>query len=151
MNEVETDPTTFSREPALDAGATLFTFLDVADRLFERIAQCLGRVGLSYAKYEILKHLYDSGESVSLGALAEGQRCARSNITQLMDRLEAEGLVRRVDDPDDRRAVRAEITAAGIALVGEGETQIDLVRAQFAASFTAPERIELGRLLSRIE
>jgi DNA-binding MarR family transcriptional regulator len=134
----------------LESGATLFTFLDVADRLYERLAMALARVGLSYAKYEVLKHLRDAPEPVTLGALAEGQRCARSNITQLIDRLESEGLVRRVDDPVDRRAIRAELTEEGSVLLEEGATQIDLVRAEFAASFTARERQELGRLLGKI-
>jgi DNA-binding MarR family transcriptional regulator len=130
--------------------ATLYSFLEVADRLFEAIADVLARVGLSYAKYEVLEHLRQANEPVTLGALAEGQHCARSNITQLVDRLETEGLVRRVDDPDDRRAVRAELTPDGLALAAEGATQVELVRAQFAASFTAPERLELGRLLAKI-
>ena len=37
----------------------------------------------------------------------------RSNVTQLVDRLEAEKLVTRSDDPRDRRSVRAELTARG--------------------------------------
>jgi len=37
----------------------------------------------------------------------------RSNITQLMDRLEKDGLVRRRADRDDRRSVLAELTPAG--------------------------------------
>jgi MarR family 2-MHQ and catechol resistance regulon transcriptional repressor len=133
-----------------DGAASLFTFLDAADVLYERIAEALARVGLSYAKYEVLKHLRDASEPVSLGTLAEGQRCARSNITQIVDRLETEALVRRVDDPRDRRGVRAELTTLGATLVEEGDTQIDLVRAQFAASFSVSERAELGRLLARI-
>lgn len=132
-------------------GATLFTFLDAADRLYKRIADALGRVGLSYAKYEVLQYLCDAGGPVSLGELAEGQSCARSNITQLVDRLETEALVRRVADPDDRRGVRAELTSEGAALADEGATQIDMVRAQFAACFTAPERAELRRLLAKIQ
>src|SRR5262245_45978459 len=153
MNHVEAEVVTAENAvtaPAAPQEATLFTFLDVADRLYERIAEALGRVGLSYAKYEVLKHLRDAGGPVSLSTLAEGQHCARSNITQLVDRLETEDMVRRVDDPGDRRAVRAELTAAGLAQVDDGSTQIDLVRAQFAAAFTAVERAELGRLLARI-
>lgn len=135
---------------ATDRGATLFSFLEVAEQLYERIADALARVGLSYAKYEVLQHLQDTAGPVSLGALAEGQRCARSNITQLIDRLEVEGLVRRVDDPDDRRSVRAELTPLGLTRVQEGTTQMDLVRAQFAASFTGSDRAELNRLLAMI-
>ena len=133
-----------------EGGATLFSFLAVAEQLYEWVAEALARVGLSYAKYELLKHLRDSKEPMSLGTLAEFQGCARSNITQLVDRLETEGLVRRVSDPDDRRAVRAELTPLGISQVEEGTTQMQLVRARFAASFSGPERAELGRLLAKL-
>jgi DNA-binding MarR family transcriptional regulator len=151
MNHVDRLTENPSQDAApIEVGATLFTFLAAADRLYGRIAEALGRVGLSYAKYEVLKHLRDSEGPVSLSSLAAAQSCARSNITQLVDRLETEGLVRRVDDPADRRGVRAELTPLGRGQVEEGATQIDLVRAQFAASFTAPERAELVRLLGKI-
>jgi DNA-binding MarR family transcriptional regulator len=39
--------------------------------------------------------------------------CVRSNMTQLIDRLEADKLVRRVADPGDRRSIRAELTQEG--------------------------------------
>jgi DNA-binding MarR family transcriptional regulator len=149
MNDVATDGT----KPEVSARpteATLFTFLDVADQLYERVEAALDRVGLSYPKYEVLKCLRTCREPLALSALAEEQSCARSNITQLVDRLEAEGLVRRVADPDDRRSVRAELTEEGMARETEGTTQLNLVLAEFAASFSAPERAELARLLSRL-
>jgi DNA-binding MarR family transcriptional regulator len=129
---------------------TLTNFLGLAERLYGRIADALARVGLTFARYELLRHLQDTGEPVSLSALAESHHCARSNITQIIDRLEAEGLVRRVEDPDDRRGVRAELTALGAARAAEGATQIDLVRAQFAANFNGSDRMQLGRLLGRL-
>ncbi|MEX2281864.1 MAG: MarR family transcriptional regulator [Gemmatimonadota bacterium] len=132
------------------AAATLFSFLDVADSLYTRIAEALKAAGLSYAKYDVLHQLRKAKEPVSLRILAEQQGCAASNITQLVDRLEAEGLVQRIDDPDDRRSVRAQLTEQGAVQADEGATQIDVVRAQFAASFTAAERVQLGRLLAKI-
>ena len=144
------DPRTPATAAPQGAEATLASFLDTADRLYERIGDALGRVGLSYPKYELLEHLKDSGEPVSLGVLAEGQSCARSNITQLVDKLEIEGLVRRVADPGDRRGIRAELTEAGAERVAEGRTQLDVVIAEFAASFSAKERLELGRLLEKV-
>jgi DNA-binding MarR family transcriptional regulator len=149
MNDVATveEP----KAPAREAEATLASFLDAADRLYERIGVALGRAGLSYPKYEVLEHLKSSGEPVSLGALADGQSCARSNITQLVDKLEIDGLVRRVADPEDRRGIRAELTEAGLERAGEGRTQLDVVIAEFAASFSARERLELGRLLAKVK
>jgi DNA-binding MarR family transcriptional regulator len=133
-----------------ESGATLFRFLEVADQLYERIGEALARVDLSYPKYEVLKHLHQSGDAVSLGVLAEEACCARSNITQMIDRLESEGLVRRVADPEDRRSIRAELTPAGVDRAEEGKTQMELVLAEFAATFTGPERAELGRLLAKL-
>jgi DNA-binding MarR family transcriptional regulator len=137
-------------EVGTPAGATLFTFLDVSERLFSQIAEALKAVGLSYAKYDILDQLRRADQPVSLRVLAQGLGCAASNITQLMDRLEAEQLVQRVDDPEDRRSVRAQLTPQGAIQAEEGLTQIDVVRAKFAASFTAAERVELARLLAKI-
>lgn len=136
--------------PKTGGSASMFAFLGVAEQLYVRIAEALASVGLSYAKYELLRNLHDAAQPVTLGVLAEGQGCARSNITQLMDRLEADGLVRRVDDPADRRSVRAELTSLGAAKAEEGAGQIDSVRAEFAASFTADERRQLGRLLDKL-
>jgi DNA-binding MarR family transcriptional regulator len=68
---------------------------------------------LSLAKLGVLSKLVAAGEPLPLGTLAERCACVRSNITQLIDRLQAEKLVVRSDDPRDRRSVRAELTAAG--------------------------------------
>ena len=124
--------------------------LDVADRIYDRVEEALSVLNLSYPKYEVLKHLLEAGDAVSLGALAEGQSCARSNITQLVDRLEADGLVRRVADPEDRRSVRAELTHLGVTRAQEGKAQMDQVIGEYEAPFTAEEREELSRMLSKL-
>jgi len=48
-----------------------------------------------------------------LTTLAEKIEVKPSAVTVMVDRLEKRGLVRRVQDPDDRRAVRVEITEEG--------------------------------------
>src|SRR5207245_10575155 len=45
--------------------------------------------------------------------LAEQEGCVGSNITQVVDRLERDGLVRRRADPGDGRSIRAVLTPAG--------------------------------------
>ena len=132
-------------------GAVLFELLEAADVLHGRIDAALGRVGLSYPKYEVLHYLRNARDPLSLGKLAECQHCARSNITQLVDRLEGEGLVRRTDDPADRRSVLAELTPEGARLADEGAAQVEEVRAQFAASYSVADRAVLARLLSGIQ
>jgi DNA-binding MarR family transcriptional regulator len=78
-----------------------------------RLDATLSARGLSAAKLSILRELCKSSEPLPLGQLAERLTCAKSNVTQLVDRLEHEGLVRRLPYPDDRRCVRATVTEEG--------------------------------------
>jgi DNA-binding MarR family transcriptional regulator len=73
--------------------------------------------------------------------------CVRSNITQLMDRLEADGLVRRVDDPTDRRAVRAAVTPLGAQRQAAGAKAVANVQTQIARALKTKERQALQRAL----
>src|SRR5713226_9070231 len=78
-----------------------------------RLDAALERKGLSTAKFGALQVLAGSDEPLPLGQLAERLACVKSNITQLVDRLEADGLVQRVLDPEDRRSKRAALTSEG--------------------------------------
>lgn len=99
------------REPA---SAPLLSVLGGARRTVEnQLDAALGVQGLSMAKLRALRHLAAADEALSLGELAERLACGRSNITQLVDRLEQDGLVQRVHDHNDRRSLRANITAEG--------------------------------------
>ena len=80
-----------------------------------RLEAALEPLGLSLAKYGLLSKLVADGGPVPLSTLAERSACVRSNITQLVDRLEAEKLVVRSPDPHDRRSIRAELTKEGRA------------------------------------
>src|SRR5712692_8462451 len=85
-----------------------FLLLKAAHALEDRLESTLGEVDLSAAKFGALSKLVAAGEPLPLSELAARVACVRSNITQLVDRLEDDGLVRRISDPSDRRSVRAE-------------------------------------------
>jgi DNA-binding MarR family transcriptional regulator len=95
--------------PGARAGQLIF-FLHTVE---ERLEAALEPLGLSVAKFGVLAKLVAAGESLPLGTLAERMACVRSNMTQLIDRLEADKLVRRVADPADRRSIHAELTKEG--------------------------------------
>jgi DNA-binding MarR family transcriptional regulator len=92
---------------------TLAQVLRAAHALEARLEADLAAAGISIAKLGVLRALAEANEPLTLGGVAEQVSCVRSNITQLVDRLEAEGLVRRVADSVDRRSKRAELTPAG--------------------------------------
>ncbi len=109
--------------------------------------QTLDAVGLSPARYEVLAALASADTPLALSDLASRLSCVRSNMTQLVDRLEADGLVRRVSDATDRRVVRAELTEAGRAAATAGARQVASVEAGFADALPAADRDTLARLL----
>ena len=74
--------------------------------------------GLTFARYEALVLLtFSRPGSLPLGKMGERLQVHPTSVTSIVDRLEAAGLVVRRPHPDDGRAVLAEITAAGRALV----------------------------------
>jgi DNA-binding MarR family transcriptional regulator len=99
-------------EPPFAAVAAIVGTLHAVET---RLEEALEPLGLSLAKFKALHTLVTAGEPLPLRTLAEQCACVRSNITQLVDRLEAEKLVIRTDDPGDRRSIRAELTAEGRA------------------------------------
>lgn len=98
------------------AGATAdltFSLLGAAQAVEARIESSLSPLGLSLAKLNVLGILVGSSSPLTLGELAQRLACVRSNVTQLVDRLESDGLVRREADPADRRSIRAVVTDVG--------------------------------------
>lgn len=115
--------------PPLD----LLAILHAAHAAENEVEAKLNTIGLSLAKVLALKAVADAGDSMPLGQLAERLSCVKSNVTQLVDRLEADGLVARQPDPHDRRTKLAVLTAAGRKAVKDGtrvqrETERDLLK-----------------------
>jgi DNA-binding MarR family transcriptional regulator len=129
----------------------LFAVLHASGVLESRIEQKLAAVDLSLAKLAALSQLSQAGESLPLGQLADRLRCVKSNVTQLVDRLEAEGLVSRTADSSDRRSRLAVLTDAGRkAYVRGSQIQAESEQELFEA-LTADETETLHRLLAKLE
>lgn len=129
----------------------VFSLINAARAVESRLEEALARVGLSLAKFGALTHLIEAGEPLSLSACARKMTCVRSNITQLMDRLEADGLVQRVADPQDRRGVRAAVTPLGAQRQAAGARELARVQAELAQTLSGLDPVALERALSAIE
>jgi len=125
----------------------MWSLLQAAGAVESRLEQALAGVGLSGAKLAALTQLVEADEPITLGELAAQCACVRSNITQLVDRLESEKLVRRIDDPKDRRSLRAVITPLGRERQAVGAKKVEAVRRQLAGALKAIDRDALQRAL----
>ena len=83
----------------------------------ERVA-VLDRLGITPAESRALTSL-DPDAGRSMRALADEWRCDPSNATWLVDRLERQGLARRVAREGDRRVKAVVLTARGKRMRGE--------------------------------
>ena len=127
----------------------LLDVLHAASALESRVDARLAAIGLSLPKLAALRALVTADEALPLGQLAERLACVKSNVTQLVERLEADGLVLRAPDPGDRRSRLAAITDAGRRAYEQGvRIQRDAERDLFAA-LSADETAQLGRLLQK--
>lgn len=77
--------------------------------------RCLDRFGLRFIDYSALRVLQSAGPPYRASPTELSEVLLRSSggITQILDRLESAGYVRRVPDPRDRRKMLAELTEAG--------------------------------------
>ena len=112
-----------------------------------RLEAALEPLGLSLAKFGVLSKLVAAGEPLPLRELAERCACVRSNITQLVDRLEADKLVRRADDPHDRRSILAELTTEGRERHRAGQRALESAENDLFAPLPTKQRQQLLELL----
>jgi DNA-binding MarR family transcriptional regulator len=131
--------------------AIAFALVHAGHRVEARLEEALAGVKLSGAKHAALSFLVNQDKPISLSELAEKLTCVRSNVTQLVDRLEADGLVKRIDDPADRRAVRAEVTRLGRERHAAGAKVVNAVLQDVAKELAAVDPQVLKRVLDGVQ
>lgn len=129
----------------------MFAVLHAASTLEAHVESKLETIGLSLPKLAALYQLTQAGESLPLGQLADRLSCVKSNVTQLIDRLESDGLVTRTADPNDRRSRIAVMTAAGRKAFTRGTEIQQHAEHELFGALTANETDRLHRLMAKLE
>jgi DNA-binding MarR family transcriptional regulator len=128
----------------------LFAVLHASSVLEARVESRLAEINLSLAKLTALRQLSRAGDSLPLGQLAERLACVKSNVTQLVDRLEADGLVTRSPDPGDRRSRLAVLTDKGRQACLHGNEIQHRTERELFSVLSADEATQLRSLLSKL-
>lgn len=95
-------------------------FLDIvrtADLLSRGPREVIRKEDLTPNQYNVLRILRGSPDGLSCGDIGDRMITADPDITRLLDRLEKRGLIQRWRGENDRRAVMARITDAGLELL----------------------------------
>ena len=133
-----------------DALDTVLALLHTADAARAHIESRLAVENLSHPKLAALQALHEAGESLPLTQLASRLSCVKSNVTQLVDRLEADGFVRRRDDPDDRRSRLAVMTPAGRKAFERGRRIQNQAVDELFGEISAAEAQHLRKLITKL-
>jgi DNA-binding MarR family transcriptional regulator len=103
---------------AADGMALITSIMRVQQVFLARIESILRPFGLTFARYEVLRLLaFSRRGTMPVGKIGERLQVHPASVTNAVHRLEADGLVRRVANPNDGRSILAEITGAGRQLV----------------------------------
>jgi DNA-binding MarR family transcriptional regulator len=103
--------------------------------------------GLTPSQLSALNAVHLRGP-LTLGELADQERVAPPSITKVVAKLEADGLIERSTDPQDRRVSRVRVTRDGDALLSETRRR---KTAWLAARIGALEPAERERLAAALD
>jgi DNA-binding MarR family transcriptional regulator len=118
------------------------SIMRVQQLLIGQLDDLLKPHGLTFARYEALVLLtFSRTGSLPLGRMGERLQVHPTSITSIVQRLVADGYVRRDPNPSDGRGVLASLTASGRTAV-EGATA-DLVAADFGLGSLSSGELEL--------
>jgi len=106
------------------------------------------RFGLNSAKFDVLATLRRAGDPYTLspGTLLERTMVASGTMTNRIDRLEADGLVKRSVNPADSRSFLVGLTDTGFALIDKVVTEHVQSQASMIADLDASD-VELFQTL----
>jgi len=98
---------------------------------------------LSFTTLSVL-HTLTHGGPCRLTALTAGEQVTQSAITQIVIKLERDGLVERRPDPSDGRGVLVHITEAGTAVVDGRRAERKARLAELTGRLTPAERAAIA-------
>jgi DNA-binding MarR family transcriptional regulator len=114
--------------------------------------ETLDAFDLSYGEYKLMMHLRYVGPPYrgKPGKLAKHLGLSTGAMTNRLDNMERRGLLRRLDDPEDRRGVIVELTKEGKALWDEAVGAQAEKESIVASALDEAERRQLNELLRRL-
>ncbi|WP_189960832.1 MarR family winged helix-turn-helix transcriptional regulator [Streptomyces violascens] len=119
----------------------------VVGRYYEEYERAAAEHSLTGAQARVLGLL--ALEPMPMRQIAHKLKCEPSNITGIVDRLEARGLVERRPDPADRRVKLAAPTPDGLTTATDLRDSLNFAREPLA-ELSAEERTALRDLLKRM-
>jgi DNA-binding MarR family transcriptional regulator len=109
---------------------------ELGDALTDRLNPILARAQLTAAQFSVLYALVEEGP-MKLSALAERQRCVKSNVSYITRAMQSEGLVELTASEDDQRTRVMEATKLGRQRYASAKAEAQKLEAVLRRKFGA--------------
>ena len=130
--------------------AAVTSVMRVQQILLSAVDGVLRPHGLTFARYEALVLLtFARTGRLPMRVMGERLQLHPTSVTNIVDRLQADGLVRRTPHPTDRRATLVEITDAGSALREQATTSVTAIDFGLGG-LTVEQQTQLTTLLGQV-
>lgn len=115
-------------------------------------AELRAQAGIELLTYDALLHTFEAGEQgIRMTDLARHVVLSKSGLTTVVDRLEKRKWLKRVPDPNDRRATRIKLTAAGEKVFRRAaQVHLDGIAKHFSRYVKDEEAEVIARVLNRV-
>ena len=114
-------------------------------------AELQAATGIPQRWYDVLVHLEESPEGIPMNELADQILYSKSGFTRVVDRMEEEGLVRRVRPPHDRRTILVVLTEKGTETMEHARRHHrDGIERHFSQHLTQADVKALTRALEKV-
>jgi DNA-binding MarR family transcriptional regulator len=107
--------------------------------------------GTTLPRFDLMAQLERHPEGLKMNELSRLLMVTGGNITAIVDQLEKEGLVERLDEPADRRAFRIRLTRAGEKTFAEMARAHEEWVVELLAGLPKREQDELLKLLAKVK
>lgn len=136
----------------LDVEAAVHRIQRIVKSVRRSMEETLKEYGLAYGEWGILGNIRLAGPPYrsSPGQLSKDEWLSSGAMTNRLDKLEEAGLVRRLPDPHDRRALLVELTEKGHQVWLESVGVQASKEAAIAAALDRKELKELNKLLRKV-
>jgi MarR family transcriptional regulator for hemolysin len=111
----------------------------------------LAPLGLSEARWQCLLHLGRANNPIAQVELAERMGITPPTLVKLLDRLEEDGWIERLPEPQDRRAKLVGLTSKACDMTRKIEQEAQLLRQEIWSEISADERDALLKTLLQLE
>src|SRR5436309_10106696 len=149
---VRTDRETIARSDdhrALRIWLRLLTCTQMIERVVR--SRLRERFGTTLPRFDLMAQLERHPEGLKMNELSRRLMVTGGNVTTIVDQLEKEGLVERLDEPADRRAFRIRLTRTGERSFGEMARAHEEWVVDLLAGLSRREHEELLKLLAKLK